>query len=515
MCTTHDHLINSTQWNWEGDVIIYDPIIPKTRKVTGTQVPYEVDIREFLTSRDNAVIRKSLGEISKQLSDQHRNLFLSRSQGSFDFRANVLCEFMYHTIAYRKGNRNFDAWLFPDETLTLKKGDCEDRAFLLASLMIASGISNYNIRLAFGKIQNSSNGKQYDHVWVMYKNESGLWQLIEPLSHCKTKNTKTESGKKNSGKSQETKFDYIPYFLSNDEHLWAVKHNENRNDFKSYIRDRNFWSGYNPSFESEIHRGIIRNAIDAEEFYKLLTDDMKSELLFFWKLENLTATDYFYSFANRVANVDITLDYDPFAHYDNAFITEGFDQMNANLAKKGSLDGLAKALHAVADFYSHTSYSEFAKKENSGKISLVVNPDPSSPDYAKQFINNSVPEYGSGIFDFTRFSFNENWYKQTETGRAPAINFWNGKIISGRYGQHFDSKKILEGTQFWPHDLKDGKGEREMYGGLPHHNEIAVDEEKINKHHVLYSEKEYEDRYPLRRDAAIRHTTLLFNEWKK
>jgi transglutaminase-like putative cysteine protease len=50
----------------------------------------------------------------------------------------------------RTTSRDYDTWLFPDETLALKRGDCEDISFLIASLLIASGISPYTVRVAIG-----------------------------------------------------------------------------------------------------------------------------------------------------------------------------------------------------------------------------------------------------------------------------------------------------------------------------------------------------------------------------
>jgi predicted transglutaminase-like cysteine proteinase len=63
----------------------------------------------------------------------------------------------------------------PDETLKLRSGDCEDRALLIASMLLASGISSFNVRVALGKFR-AWMGEEHDdfgHVWVMYKDESG------------------------------------------------------------------------------------------------------------------------------------------------------------------------------------------------------------------------------------------------------------------------------------------------------------------------------------------------------
>ncbi|MBL0010672.1 MAG: hypothetical protein IPP22_06050 [Nitrosomonas sp.] len=45
---------------------------------------------------------------------------------------------------------------------------------------------------------------------------------------------------------------------------------------------------------------------------------------------------------------------------------------------------------------------------------------------------------------------------------------------------------------------------------MPHHNEIAVDEDKRSKEHILYTDKNtYSKQYALRYDAAARHIRKL------
>ena len=63
---------------------------------------------------------------------------------------------------------------------------------------------------------------------------------------------------------------------------------------------------------------------------------MKDELFYFRTWGNLSPADYLDNFASKVANVDITLSYNPLIHYDNAFIIESFNLMNQNLSKKNN-----------------------------------------------------------------------------------------------------------------------------------------------------------------------------------
>lgn len=66
-----------------------------------------------------------------------------------------------------------DYWQFPHETLALKTGDCEDQAFLLASLIRATGVEAEDIFVALGRINNQG------HAWVIIRTQIG-WRTLEP-----------------------------------------------------------------------------------------------------------------------------------------------------------------------------------------------------------------------------------------------------------------------------------------------------------------------------------------------
>ena len=64
-------------------------------------------------------------------------------------------------------------WQLPYETLALKTGDCEDQAFLLASLARAAGVEAEDIFVALGTIDNQG------HAWVIVRTQIG-WRTLEP-----------------------------------------------------------------------------------------------------------------------------------------------------------------------------------------------------------------------------------------------------------------------------------------------------------------------------------------------
>jgi len=77
----------------------------------------------------------------------------------------------YLTYDYR-----FEYWQFPEETLTLKTGDCEDQAILLCTLFRAKGYTPEEVKIAFG-LTTANTG----HAWVELFYQ-GDWIVFDPTS---------------------------------------------------------------------------------------------------------------------------------------------------------------------------------------------------------------------------------------------------------------------------------------------------------------------------------------------
>ena len=155
MCLQSSSVARWHSWNWSGDEIVHSPIVPASRTIPGKKKRYPIDIREFLTTTNNAVVHQSLDELIKSLPASEQSLFRSHSKGSFDFRADKVAQYVGQLRYLPNANvvqRCPDAWLFPDETLAQRGGDCEDLALLLAALLMAAGISSYCVRVALGHL---------------------------------------------------------------------------------------------------------------------------------------------------------------------------------------------------------------------------------------------------------------------------------------------------------------------------------------------------------------------------
>jgi hypothetical protein len=129
-----------------------------------------------------------------------------------------------------------------------------------------------------------------------------------------------------------------------------------------------------------------------------------------------------------------------------------------------------------------------------------------------------TPGYGTGsTFDLTsgKFSMNKHIFKQTP---ADAASYWKGQLISGRYAQPHDTQSgwentVTEGLTYIPQNLLKAT-DFKFRGGLPHHNEIAVDEEfsKRNKSHKLYGDPgTYSRQFDWRKQAATEHIRAAYS----
>ena len=489
MCFTLTNLITAGRWNWEGDEIVYRPIIRGARKTPNKKRVYDIDIREFLTTKDNEVVASTIGRVVDKLHPEGQALFRSHRPGSFDYRVQVISKYFFEHFKYIPGSRGFDYWLFPDETIAERGGDCEDRAILLAALLLASGISGYVIRVALGKLYDAEKKKSKDHVWVMYQNEDGKWMCLEPLLLCKDakKASRKLAGRKTI--PRQVQYEYIPYFVFNDSHLWAMKNNADIPMLSDYLRGRSFWTDFDPEFAAGVHNDI----------FDLTLGDMDEADLFYVKACSLA--------------LDTVSSYDPREHFDNGYIEEGWSLLREYLKQK-SLNNLTYALHAVADFYAHTSYAQFAPRETDGKRIILYN-DSVLPQFNAEY---DVEPFN--LYDGNRFSVNPYFYKGSD--RTKAVTYCEKQqIISGRFAQPRDpSQTFLERNFVYiPYDMRNAKDFPDR-GSLPHHNEMAVDaplnkDKRLPEGHKLYETAEaYQGQFEIRLDAAKRHVAQVYEKWK-
>lgn len=517
MCLFHPNLTHIHRWNWDGDHIVFESIVPSSRRPIGQTrgKGYDIDVREFLVSENNAVTKRVLSRdlpAHFQHGDQQGvdlSALTRRQMGDFDMRAHLVASYVSATIQYKTTDGR-DPWQFPDETLSLKKGDCEDIAFLLASLLLASGISGYNVRVALGKVisQDVHGSKQrFDHMWVMYKCEAGHWLVLEPLrldSHRPQAPVPTKGKRPGLALSpRPPQVEYRPYYLFNQDHLWLVKGHEDCPSFQEVIRRK--WTRLHPTFAGQVHRTILHDALEgvAPQFVRDALDRHFSRIA---------------GISPVIDDIDnfLTHGYDSRDHFDNGLIPEGWqrvhDRLNGFSTNNSNLDLFAYAAHGIADFYAHSSYLHFAKLINGAAQPY----DESQPGAGLI----APPTYAAGSsFDLATgpFSINNRVFAGS---KADAAQIWNGKLISGRYAQAADSHSVLETLTFIPKDIRKAPGFAQR-GGLPHHNEIAVDEASFDNAHLLYKDlpgaapgdrTSYQNQFAWRRNTAVLHIRQAFQQ---
>jgi hypothetical protein len=500
MCLQTSAITPWQDWNWSGDEIVYQPIIPASRTIPNTRRRYPIDIREYLTTTNNAVVNQRLGRLIDRLPAAGQARFRSHAQGSFDFRVDEVLEDV-GTLRYKPAAKTTgrcpDAWLYPDETLAQGGGDCEDLAFVLAALLMAAGVSGYCIRVALGALHivlPDGRKEKHDHCWVMYQNESGVWEILEPLRAVAAPAAKAST---RPGRRLAQRVNYVPHYVFNADHLWLMQSRDlsRQQDFQQYCRSRSFWSKFNPSFAAGVHNTIFDQALaDLVPAAALSTIKRKS----LWLDANIFT-------------------YDPRDHFDNGYIDAGWAVANSRLAqfRQDNTDwgSFGAAAHAIGDFYAHTSYLHFATLQNAGADQgRAANYAPGSglvaaPDYTAAGADPSLP-----LFDLTSntFSLNPNLWKGTNTQAAQQ---WAGQLLSGRYAQKYDPMaSFWEGFTGIPTALAQAP-DFATRGALPHHDEIAVDDQARGKRHKLYratatgpaDRQAYANQYRWRFNTAVQH----------
>lgn len=464
MCMQSSQVRPYQKWHWAGDEIVPNPIIPASRVVPGTKTKrYPIDIREYLSIEDNAVVRRELHRLLDQLSAEEREYFFANKAGYFDFRADKVRDFVGR-LKYLPTGRRFDTWQFPDETLAMGGGDCEDLAFLFAAMLHAAGISDYCLRVALGSVQidGPTRSRRFDHAWVVYQNEDGAWEILEPMAVV----ARFPHGGRASRKAvpPTTAVEYTPHFVFNSRHLWRVRGPDLSagRPFVDYLADRVFWTEFGPTFAAGVHSDIYDQA-----------------------LQGMAPADL--SVVKRASLwVDVNvLAYDPRDHFDFAYLPESWQRAKDRLST-GKLRDFGLATHSIADFYAHTLYGEFGRQQN-GALEVY---DPDAPDLARP------PSY-----DFHQPNCT---LPGCSLDANAAAAHWQGQIISGQWWRWYST---------FPDDLEGTDDFKRYRRCLPDHDFLAVDSPKYSAPHH-YSADEYQRQFGLRRAAAIAHVRAVYQDWQ-
>lgn len=472
----------SPAYDWGGARIVVPPTVKVKRLLPGrgaAATPISVDLRGFVPSTPSSVVETWITQqLAKRTAheDWLGKALRSRTNPSwFDTTAHLVADIVFSRIGYRL--RDGEAWQLPEETLALGEGDCEDRATLLASALVAAGISPYNVRVALGHVRlqdGRAKPRRVAHAWVVYRTATGNWTPLEPVAG--------EASKQHA----KTQLSYEPDYVFNGDHQWSAHVSENP-------RFRQRWNDLDPTFHGEVHLSIVQHAATAARLPPALCTRIART---------------FTTLAGHVIDKpDLSFrTYDPRDHFDSGLIDQSWQTVLYRLSifrKKplGDAEGLINACfaaHGIADFYAHSSYAHFLSRE----LGTITPYDPLGKKPALKYDYASDPAYSRATF-----TIYTPWYKLSDFDRFEA---WRGRPISGRYSFPNDSHDAIETVSNAPPPsaLPTPKA-RNFAGSLPHHNEIAVDEDGDHSN-AIYGTAEYKRQFALRYHLALRHITSAF-----
>lgn len=215
-------------YEWCGSRILRKTVIPSKRRVIRNEdVLIPTDLREWITPEDSQEIREVIEKL---------NLPSDKVEGTFDDRARSVWKYVIENIRYvsdATAQRKQDFWQFPAETLALGTGDCEDCSFLLASLLLAAGISSFCVRVVIG-VLSQEDGTSSLHSWPVYRDEDGQWRILEStLSALPDKWPLADDLAR-----PDTFPQYFPDICLNQHHVWTIGHRRIQNVYSFLSRKR-------------------------------------------------------------------------------------------------------------------------------------------------------------------------------------------------------------------------------------------------------------------------------------
>ena len=220
-------------YDWAGTRILQRyTSLPDKRRVLGhedTLVP--TDLREWVASGEREEIRRAV---------QALELPAGRKTGTFDHRARLVWEWAVNRITYvgdPESHKKLDFWQFPAETLALGQGDCEDGAFLTASLLVASGVSPFCVRVVFGTMKTRDELPAEGHVWPIYKDEGGVWRILE--STLDANDLPAVWPAADTAARPGARPRYRPDICLNQHHVWRIRETVT-DDVASYLAEAGY-----------------------------------------------------------------------------------------------------------------------------------------------------------------------------------------------------------------------------------------------------------------------------------
>jgi len=153
------------------------PVLYEGRPLPGARTAWDMDVRRFIYPPGDAVLARLLAGFDGDLERAR----LSMVVGNADAAAWAIQRFVCRVMSYASDDMigSPEYWLFPGETLALRRGDCEDGAILIASLCRAVGIPAFRIRVAAGLVDPGRGAPEGGHAWASFLRADQTWVALD------------------------------------------------------------------------------------------------------------------------------------------------------------------------------------------------------------------------------------------------------------------------------------------------------------------------------------------------
>ena len=198
---------SKTYWNRK---FLQSPVLYNGRSLFLTdkrKVPIALDVRHFIQASDFF-----LEKIMKE-----EGIW---AMSSAEEKALACLQFVMANVTYTPDKQSYgvdEFWTFPNETLALKKGDCEDMSILVASLLRNARVPAYRIKVAAGWVVAGKNAPLGGHAYPLFLRNDDEWVALDP---CYYPNKLPVSHRKPVKDDPNYK---DVWFTFNDEYSWSNK----------------------------------------------------------------------------------------------------------------------------------------------------------------------------------------------------------------------------------------------------------------------------------------------------
>ena len=179
---------------------------PKARIEYVTDGKYKHDVRGFIKNKCYTIEKVACSKVKDTYDETALELLKYVKK-----RLTYVGDFNTHKMA--------EHWQTPEETYQSKKGDCEDGAILLASMMLVAGIPSYRVKLCCGFVKDPSNSKkQAGHAYVIYLADDDHWYVCDWCYWY----TESVRAFKKKAHNEMTNYKDI-WWTANNEYTWSQK----------------------------------------------------------------------------------------------------------------------------------------------------------------------------------------------------------------------------------------------------------------------------------------------------